>query len=353
MPVISAEQVVARLKQGKPAPAILLLGPDAFLRESCREQIIETVVDSAARAWAVQNYSAAEDDLELVVGRARMMPMLAPRQVIVFTDLEAMQAPAEESKQDDPSEMLREYLASPAPFTVLIFEATELDKRLRLSKLLMEVALVVKAELPEDPEERLRVASHFTQQFAAEEKGAIEDDAAEELADLCNCDLAAIRSELAKLVTYAGPGQKIRRIDVESLVVAEKKYSVWELADVLATGDLSHALQFLNKLLRDGEQPPALVGAMAWMFRKLLEAKDLERGMYPGQAAGRLGMRPAAAEMALRQAQKISRARLVKSLRALYEADSRLKSGTKDDRAVMEFLAVQLAGGREPAARGA
>jgi DNA polymerase-3 subunit delta len=352
MPLISAEQLAARLAAGKLAPAILLLGPDSYLRETYREQVIEAVVERAARPWAVQHYSATEDELGFIVSRARMMPMLAPRQVIVFTDLEAIEPPAE-SKREDAVEMLREYLSSPAPFTVLVLEAAKLDQRMRLAKLLAEVALVVPAELPDDPQERLRVATRMTKQLAGQQKGAIEDDAAEELADLCNGDLAAIRTEIAKLVTYAGTDQRIRRADVEALVVAEKKYSVWELADVLATGQLSRALKFLDQLLRDGEQPPALVGAMAWMFRKLLEAQELGRGASAGQAAGRLGMRRDTAEIALRQAQKIPRRQLVRGLRALYEADSRLKSGTKDERAVMEFLVAQLAGGREPAARGA
>jgi DNA polymerase III subunit delta len=353
MAPISAEQVVARLAQGKPVPAILLYGPDAFLRESCREQIIETVVDQAARPWAVQHYSGAEDALDVVVGRARMMPMLAPRQVIVYSELEAIEPPADsKSKKDDPADLLREYLESPSPFTVLVLEATELDKRTKLAKLLLEEVLVVSAALPEDPAERLRIASRLTKQLAVQQQGAIEDDAAEELADLCNGDLAAIRSELAKLVTYAGAEHKVSRGDIEALVVAEKKYSVWELADVLASGQLARALRFLDQLLREGEQPPALVGALAWTFRKLLEAQELGRGTSPGMAAGRLGMRRDAAETALRQAQKISRHQLVRGLRALYEADSRLKSGTRDDRAVMEFLVAQLAG-REAAARGA
>jgi DNA polymerase III subunit delta len=353
MPPISAEQLVARLTQGKPVPAILLLGADSFLRETCREQIIDVVVDQAARAWAVQQYSAAEDELEMVVGRARMMPMLAPRQVIVFTDLDAIAPPPEASKREDAADMLREYLSSPAPFSVLVFEAAKLDQRMRFTKLLTETAFVVDAALPEDPRERLRIASRLTKELAEKEMGAIDDDAAEELADLCNCDLATIRSELAKLVTYAGAGHKINRADVEALAVAEKKYTVWELADVLATGQLGRALEFVDKLLRDGEQPPAIVGAMAWMFRKLLEAQELGPGLNAGQAAGRLSMRRDAAEMALRQAQKIPRSQLVKGLQALYEADSRLKSGTKDDRAVMEFLVAQLVGRREAVGRGA
>jgi DNA polymerase-3 subunit delta len=279
--------------------------------------------------------------------------MLAPRQVIVYSDLESIE-PAADSKKDDPAEALREYLESPAPFTVLVLEAAKLDQRTKLAKLLAEAIPVVAAELPEEPSERLRVATRLTKQMAAKDQGAIEDDAAEELADLCNGDLAAVRSELAKLITYAGPERRIARADVEALVVAEKKYSVWELADVLASGQLARALKLLDQLLREGEQPPALVGALAWTFRKLLEAQELGRGVSSGMAAGRLGMRRDAAEAALRQAQKISRSQLVRGLRALYEADSRLKWGAKDERAVMEFLAAELAGrSREAAGRGA
>jgi DNA polymerase-3 subunit delta len=352
MPAISAEKLAVRLAQGKAVAAVLLLGPDSFLRESCREQIIETLVEPAARQWAVQHYFGADEKLDAVLGRARMMPMLTPRQVIVFSDLERIE-PGTDSKKDDPAEALREYLASPAPFTVLVLEAAKLDQRTKLARVLTEEVPTVAAELPDEPSERLRIASRLIQQMAAKEQGAVDEDAAEELADLCNGDLAAIHSELTKLVTYAGPGRRISRADVEALVVAEKKYSVWELADVLASGQRSRAILFLDQLLREGEQPPALVGALAWTFRKLLEAQELGRGASPGMAAGRLGMRRDAAEAAVRQAQKISRKQLVRGLRALYEADSRLKSGVKDERAVMEFLLVELAGKQEAVARGA
>jgi DNA polymerase-3 subunit delta len=277
-----------------------------------------------------------------------MMPMLAPRQVIVLTDLEAIEQQAD-SKREAAVEELEQFLASPPSFTLLVLEAAALDQRMRLAKLLAELALVVAAELPSDPQHRLRAATKLTLQMAGRENAALDPGAAEELADLCNGDLAVIRTELAKLITYAGAGRNIARADVAALVVAEKKYSVWELADMLATRQPERALAFLDKLLRDGEQPPALVGAMAWMYRKLLEAQELGRHASAGQAAGRLGMRREAAETALRQAQKISRRQLVQGLRALYDADSRLKSGVKDERAVMEFLVAQLVAARKPA----
>jgi DNA polymerase III subunit delta len=349
MPALSAEQLAARLIQKKPLPAILLLGPDSFLRERCREQIIEALIDPAARQWSVKHFSGAEDSLETVVGQARMMPMLATRQVIVYSEIDSIQPPSEKSKKEDPSELLREYLKSPAPYSVLVLEASDLDKRFKLTKLLMEDVPIVEAALPSEPGARVRAAAQVAQQLAAREKSAIEKDAAQELAELCNCDLAMVRSELSKLITYAGPGNTISLADVEALVVSEKKYEVWDLTDALASGNLQSALEFLDQLLRDGAETPGVIGAMARTFRNLLEIKDMGRGLNAWQVAGQLRMPRDAAERAIRQAQKLSREELARAVGLLYEADSRLKSGSRNDRAIMEFLITSLVGGRTAA----
>jgi hypothetical protein len=46
--------------------------------------------------------------------------------------------------------------------------------------------------------------------------------------------------------------------------------------------------------------------------------------------------------MAMRNARKIPRRQLVEGLQALYNADSTLKAGSTNDRAVMEFVLAQL-----------
>jgi DNA polymerase III subunit delta len=342
MAPISVEQLVDRLTKGKPVSAILLLGTDSYLREMTRQRIIDVSVDPGAHEWGLARFSAHDDELAHVLGQARTVPMLAARQVVVLSELEEIEH-LRDNARDAAIADLTDYLNDPSPFTVLVLEADALDQRMKLSKLLLEKAVVVAAELPADAGERLRMAAELAVQMARERGSVIEPDAAEELADLCNCNLSALRSEVEKLATYAGKSQPIRRADVNELVISEKKYSVWELADILASRQRTRALLFLDNLLREGEQPPALVGAMAWMFRKLLEAQDLSPNMNSYQAAGKLQMRPATAEMAIRQARKIPRQQLVNGLRALYDADSRLKSsGSDNDRAVLEFLVAGL-----------
>src|SRR5258708_33845140 len=111
---------------------------------------------------------------------------------------------------------------------------------------------------------------------------------------------------------------------------------------MLASRQPSRALEFLDSLLREGEQAPALLGALAWMYRKLLEAQELPPGIYGGQAAGRLHMQAKTAEMAVSQSRKFPRKQLRAGLAALYEGDSRFKSGGASRRAVLEFLVAGL-----------
>ena len=341
MPAISAESLIAQLTKGRAVPSLLLLGKDAYLRDTFRERVIEASTEPAARGWAVSRFSADEGEIAQALVQARTVPLLALRQVVIVTEIEALERMPEE-KREAASQDLADYCGNPAPFTVLILEAKELDQRTKLAKMLLEQTLVVAAELPDDPRERTRRAAALAGQMARKRDSAIEDDAADDLADLCNGDLAAMQSEIAKLATYAGAGRTIQRADVEALVFSEKKYSVWELAEVLATGQRVRAFHFLANVLHQGEAAPALIGAMAWMYRKLMEAQQLSPHTSSYQAAGRLGMRVATAEMAMRHARKIPRRQLVEGLRALYDADSTLKSGSGNDRAVMEFVVAQL-----------
>ena len=203
--------------------------------------------------------------------------------------------------------------------------------------------MTVSVELATDPAQRARLAIPISLEMARELGATLEQDAAEELCDVLNGELAAIRTELQKLSAYAGDRRRITRADVDLLVISARKYEVWDLADMLAARQPAQALEFLDSLLREGEAAPALLGALAWMYRKLLEAQELPAGMAGQQAAGRLRMRPDAAGLAVRQSRKFPKEQLTTGLAALYEADSRLKSGGTNQRAVMEFLVTQLA----------
>lgn len=341
MPALDLEGLLTRLAKGKPIPGILLLGPDSFLRETCRNKIIESYVEESSREWAVARFSAEDDPAEPVIGRAQMVPMLSPRQVIVWSDMQALERLGEESR-DKVTAQIEKYFENPAPFTVLVLEAGELDARMKLSKVLLAKTLVVRCEVEGDLPARIAQTTNMAESIARAEGVRIERDAAQYLAELTDANLAAMRSEIAKLAMYVGERGVIRRADVEAIAISDRKYDIWQLSEMLATGDRARAMLFLESLLREGEQPVAMVGAIAWMFRKIIEAGELPRGIQGWDAARKLGMRGNSAEIALREARRIPRKQLEAGLVELAEADSRLKSGNAGPRAIMEFLLARL-----------
>ena len=139
---VGPEKLLDRLARGKPVGAIVLLGTDSYLRELCRNKIIDTYVAEGMRDWALARLSVRESGWDELLQRAQTLPMLAPRQVIVAQEVESLEKLGDKSR-DAILEQLTEYLASPAPFTILLLEATALDGRQKFAKLLNEKALVV------------------------------------------------------------------------------------------------------------------------------------------------------------------------------------------------------------------
>ena len=341
MPSIGPEELLARLKKGKPIPAILLLGEETYLRDSCRAALTNAYVYEAARTWAISRFSAERGEIQRALDQAQTLPMLSPQQVVFLEEAEAVEEFGEK-KRDAAVKQLEAYLADPASFTVLVIEAAHLDLRMRLGKILVEKALVVQVGLGDNQDQRNAAAVALAKSLAREQGIEFEKGAAEDLAESVAADLQRLKTEIEKLATYAGARRTIRRQDVALMVTPEKAATVWELADFLASRRPKLALEFLDRLLREGEEPLYILGALSWMYRKLIEASELRGAVNSWQAARALQMRSDQAELAVRNARQISKPRLLAGLRALQRADDRLKSGEKDSRAVMEFLITEL-----------
>jgi len=351
VPNLSPEKLLEKLAKGKPVGAIVLEGSDPYLRDMCRARIIDSYVPEPMRDWALARISVRGGDWSEIFQRAETMPMLAPCQVVLIDGAETIQGRAKDADTsdandddsgsgDDPRKdtlkAFADYLEKPAPFTVLVLEVPKLDHRQRLYKILAEKALIV--ELTLGDESAASLASQMAKDLGAE----IDRPAATLLADILNSEPARIQLEIQKLASYVQDRGRITAADVEELVVAARKNTVWQLADMLATRRRDAALEFLDNLLREGEEPIGLVGVLAWMYRKLIEARDLPASTSGFQAARTLGMRPDAAEAAVRNAHRIPKQDLIVGLIALADADNQLKSSNPNPRALMEFLIARL-----------
>lgn len=328
----TTDQLIARIAARKPVPLIALIGTDPYLRELCRNKIIDAFTDAASRDWNLSRISVRDSGWDEVFDRAQTLPMLSKCQVVIVEDVQSIEKLGDDSR-DRIVKSLEEYLASPANFTVLVFEVESLDGRQKFTKLLYEKAFSV--DLVITPESAVPLAMQMARESSAE----LDRAAAVLLADAVNDEPARMHVELEKLATHAGRGGRISQEDVERLVVAARKNTVWQLADLLAARNADAALKLLENLLREGEPPPMIVGALAFRYRALFEGGGPN---FSYSRQGRFGGAPVAGS------QGASKKRLLEGLVALADADSELKSSNPDPRATLEFLIARLAGSPAP-----
>src|SRR5207237_413867 len=80
-----------------------------------------------------------------------------------------------------------------------------------------------------------------------------EADAARELVDALGADMMLISNELEKLMLYAGERRHISLGDVETMVLAAKQRSLYELTDAISAKDSARALVVLDAILSSGD----------------------------------------------------------------------------------------------------
>src|SRR6202171_1016021 len=162
--------------------------------------------------------------------------------------------------------------------------------------------------------------------------------------------MMTVSNELEKLILYVGEKKKITLGDVETMVLAAKQRSLYELTDAISSKDRVRALEILDALLSTGDGEEAAIGhlyMLAKTFRQMLVI--LERNVRDPRmlwAALWQGFRvpPFAADDIIRQARRYkSKRELTRGLRLGAKADLALRSKPTSKRMVLEKLILDLA----------
>jgi len=316
----------------------LIVGEDAYLRLQYREEIVAANVPAEARDFAVARFSLKQSSLEEVLSQARILPMLSPRQVMVVTEVDTL--------AETEIRALEEYLEAPVESTILVFEAAKLDGRTRVARLLLDRCKLHDAESPADDATLERVALSMAKEVGVQ----LDREAVEDLVFAVGNDQGTLHAELEKLHAYVGPQAPVGPSDVAAVVTAARRFSIFDLADLLADRRRAQALARLHRLLEAGENAIGIVGLLAWLYRQLLIAQAMPRNT-PTEIAHRVIRAPRQkVGLLLRQARRFSRRELSAGLCALQEADVSLKSSPPNPAAVLEMLIVRLT--EDPAGSG-
>ncbi len=352
-----AEIEAAAAGMGTMKPGYVLAGDEVFLLDRCRDAVLKAFVPPDLRDFCLSDLDLGATPIFEVLDRAQTPSLMAPFQVIFVRNVRQLYTRG--AKKEEFAALDR-YFRSPNPQALLIFVADFLriptdtrrmdfeDKNRyeRLSETLGEYCGMVElARVAE--EDAMRWAAATAQ--AAETK--IDPEAARELVDALGADMMLIASELEKLLLYTVGRGRITLGDVETMVLAAKQRSLYELTDAISSRNTARALALLHGLLNSSDAgEDAAIGhlyMLARTFRQMLVI--LEKNVRDSRAIWQalwqgFRMPPFAADDLIRQARRYkSRRDLTRALRLIARADLELRSSPPDKRLVLERLVYDLA----------
>src|SRR5438034_805488 len=235
-----------------------------------------------------------------------------------------------------------------------VFVGDETFFRKRSRETLGEYCAIVELSRVEEGE-----AVRWIGEYGATRDVKIDADAARELVDALGGDMMMVSNELEKLILYVGEKKRVTLGDVETMVLAAKQRSLYELTDAISAKDRVRALQMLDAILSTGDGDEAAIGhlhMLAKTFRQMLVI--LERNVRDQRmlwAALWQGFRvpPFAADDIIRQARRYnSKRELTRAIRLIAKADLALRSNPPSKRMMLEKLVLDLTAEPKPEVPG-
>jgi len=339
MAVLGREELRGQLKRREFAPVYLLFGAETYLRDLAAKTIADLVlVGSSLREFNEIEHSLSESKIQYALSDAEQLPLMDSRRVVKITDVRVSANSNKDNLKEDDEEILARYLARPAETSIVIFVAAELDKRRKISKLLLEKCVAVEFSELRDAE-----LIGWAKTKLKELNADADTRALNLLVALVGNNVRRLTNEIEKLAVAALPDKLITYELVESLVPDSREISNFDLTDHLLAKDKSRSLQVLKKILDDGAEPLMLLGLISYNFHRLFLSKEFMRqGVDRKEIARIMKLHWSKQEDFLATARRTDAEKLSWVMQKIAETDVAIKTSKATPRLQIEMLVCEL-----------
>ena len=330
MKALSRSELERSMREGL-RPLYLLVGPEIYLRRVAARAITEAALSrTLLREFNESAFSLLSDPVQSAIAAAEQLPMMSDMRVVRIRDFARL--------RDADEETLIRYLNNPAPSTVMIFVADELDKRKKSTKVLLDTCTVVEFPPLKDAE-----AKAWAKTRLKELKTSADDQVLSEIIGLVGTDVQTLSNELDKLASAAASTGRITPDFVDELIGRSRELSNFELGDHLLAGNRKRALETLHRLLEDGAEPVMLVGLIAGNYHRLALGKHLLARGGREEVFRNISLPPFKRDSYISTLQRSSAEKIARGIQLTAATDLAIKTSQATPRLQLEMLVCELA----------
>jgi len=276
---------------------------------------------------ATEHLSAHESTGEDVAAACNALGLFTvERRLVVVEDVERWKTPDLKAVQ--------EYLARPAPTTVLALVGDDVKQDSALAKAVAKTGEVLSYDLPTRGRGSKADLPKWVEQQFHDRGVQIDHEAARALVELVGDDAQELETEVDKLTTWAA-GEPIGEREVAELVPARAEAPPFDLTDSWGRRDVPGVLAASERLVeRSGDAARDVLlrtaGLLTNHVGRVRECQELDsQGVPPGAAADRLKRNRFYVQKLYEQARNYSSEELGSAIVRLADLDLALKGGSK------------------------
>lgn len=334
-----ALEVWNQMKKKQFAPLYLLYGPEPFIIKKTLSTLMENALEESEVEFNVSNFDLEETPIHIALEEAETFPFMGERKLVILHNPYFLTAEKTKEKVEHNIQLLLDYVENPSPFSIVVIAAPyeKLDERKKITKQLRRYATVVEANKLKDQE-----LVKWIEGQALAQGVQIERDAIQTLMETAGQNLLLLANEIEKMALYVLDEKVITVQTVNDLASKSLEQNIFTLIDFIMNRRTSQAIQLLQSLLRQNEEPIKVLALMASQVRIMYLAKNLAQNGYGQQKiAAHLKIHPFRVKLAMEKARYFQEKELMTFLNNIADADYKMKTGQMDKALLLELIILQ------------
>lgn len=296
----------------KLAPAYIVGGSDAYLRQSAAKQF-KALLNPEYSDFNL-SYVSEDDGITAAVDALVMFPVFDDRKVVIIPD-------ADDKLKDGEKAALSAYLSQPNPTSVLVVVMEGSGAKAYAKKEKIEYVDCDKLDENE-------IAMEMEKILAVPPARTMERGVPHALAERTQSDMSRIAQETEKLKAYSNDVITVK--DVYDMVAPDLDFAIYELTGAVSEKQSDKALTVLDIFTKQGLEPSSIITMLYNQYRKMLHA-ELHKTDDESVLTGLLGVSSGALYHLKRVSKNYTQLRLKKCVDYLHELQFAIRSGKKNE----------------------
>ncbi|MGE5402029.1 MAG: DNA polymerase III subunit delta [Ignavibacteriales bacterium] len=331
IPVPSIFTLGKYLKKDTLLPVYFFYGEDTYSIENAAKAVENAVQPFLISDFDKESLSGKEKSVVEILDLASAFPFGSSKKLIILKDFE-------ELKGD--KKKFCAYVQNPPAFTVLV-----IIRNSNISNLESEpyATLLKRGYLFEANELKGEELVSWITKYSARKDKVISHENAGLLIDIVGENRSLIEMQLQKILAYLGENREITRETIINISSALKEYTIFDLQNAIGLRNKPKAIETAYNLLDKGKDVLFIISMLTRYFTGLAQVPELEKSNIPDQEAARIvGTHPYYYKDYKKASLIYRDLRLMRIVRALFNADLTVKTTSADPKTVITILLGEI-----------